>query len=353
MDTNPATSLNAGVKISVRQQSMLDDRGLGIVGRSINRKVFGMPLVISEWNSTEPNAYNTEAVLMMNAFGAFQGWHPVMFAWQTHNFSEIKNTDIKAGHVYDLWLHPDMLGSMPSASAIRLRGDVTEASKAYYENVFGDSNPERAQYADQYIPVENYKYGLVGKSGMMFEDVRYSASANSDDVYNKTKQAEETGIYESITGELTTNLNDRFFMVNTDRTQAVTGFIKNKQIEFKSSKINLNNNFATVYYTSLTNNSIENSDRILLTTVGRIWNSGQVLSDDGRTIVTGGTAPILVEPVTGRFSLKNSVNLKIYGLSSSGERIREIAAEKNADGYVNFEITKDNASMHYEIVSSN
>ena len=68
--------------------------------------------------------------------------------------------------------------------------------------------------------------------------------------------------------------------------------------------------------------------------------SKTLLSDDGKTIVTGGTAPMLIGPIAGSFAIKTSKAVKVYALSSSGERLREIPVEKEADGYVSFGITK-------------
>ena len=49
---------------------------------------------------------------------------------------------------------------------------------------------------------------------------------------------------------------------------------------------------------------------------------------------------MLIGPIAGSFAIKTSTAVKVYALSSSGERLREIPVEKEADGYVSFGITK-------------
>ena len=199
------------------------------------------------------------------------------------------------------------------------------------------------------------RQALIGKTGIKFYNV--TSSATSDSSINDTAKANTTKelngeavTYTSSTGELITDLGQSIFKVNTLKSQAVTGYIGGKTVETDNLKLNVTNDFAAVMLTSLNDNSIATSNRVLLSLVGNSRNHGQVLSEDGKYIKIGGDNTILTEQIVGTVTLKGvSGNYKVYSLNSDGSRKAEISVTNNGNT-ISFTLTRDTKAMNFEIV---
>jgi len=325
-----------------------------LVNRVAIRNVYGMPHTVSEWNDYAPNLYRGQSFLMMSAYSALQGVNPFAFDWRDTPDKVTTQTFVKDVLSMN---NPETMAAMPAASAIFLRGDVSEAQAGYY--------PVRLRGAEPFVDYYEYmepKYkrlfepyiGYIGKTGMIFDDKAYDENAQSDTVlYLARKSHNENMPYVSVTGELSSDTSNEIFKLNAAKTQAVSGNISNQTIELDDVIVNFSNSCPTMYLTALEDAPIWQSDCLLLTLVGDTRNTGMQLSEDGRTIINPGTAPVLVEPICGSVTLKTTDDVKVYALNSSGERIKEKSVSKTANGYSSFLTEASDKAMHYEIVKLN
>ena len=106
--------------------------------------------------------------------------------------------------------------------------------------------------------------------------------------------------------------------------------------------------FATIAMSSLTDESIENSDCILLTTIGRSRNRGAQF--DGEKMIDYGTGPIEVEVIHADITLKTSKeHLEVWAVDSDGfysGRVNSVIE----DGVLKFTVGEEFPCMYYLIL---
>ena len=193
--------------------------------------------------------------------------------------------------------------------------------------------------------------GMIGKSGVAYE-ADYDAAYNSGEVLRLAEQGRESGVYTSVTGEMTTDMNKAVFMLNTDLAQAAVGYTGGERFETDDIIFDIDTEFSTDSVCAIDKKPIEESGRMLLTTLARQMNTGMKLARDGSKVEDGGTAPILIEPVCGSVTIKNTNDYDVWILESSGRRNRKAKCEKTAEGYTRIILSAENRAMNYEIVKT-
>lgn len=347
-------SLTPGTR-SGKIETILDDSTLGFFGKAANLTAYGKPRVISEWNICDPVPYIGEGILMMSAMGAMQGWHPIMF--QFTETDRINSSGYKEGtYISDFLsadIHPARLAMMTSAAIAFRRGDITEAERGFYK-----------AYGTDWYSKDNQKISddagvaMIGKTGTIVGTSDGVSKNYLDETISEAAETAANGdkIYRSVTEELVFNLKDKAFSINTPKTQAISGCktgCSEASSELSDVDIAIDNKYATVIVNSLDDKPISESGKMLLTTVGQVWNSGQVLRRDGTGWIKAGTSPVLCEPICGTVTIHSADNFEVYALNSSGERVKAVETEKTAEGYTLIGLKKDNKTMNYEIVKSN
>ncbi|MBO5008403.1 MAG: S-layer homology domain-containing protein [Clostridia bacterium] len=336
-------SVTAGTVSPNSETALVSTNGLGDLRYFFASKMYGRPTTLSEWDYVYPHAYAHEGQLLMASYASLQGFHPMAFQGSNEWLS---GNNVMKTTLFDNMMNPAKLAAMPAAALIYHRRDAVEADNGFY--------PVRYEGREPYVEEKSYGLGsdviglnLIGKSGKIFDE--YDGNCNDIDILKLNKQGLETGIYVSSTGDMSLDTNEQIFRLNTERSQAITGFVGGKSIELDDVIYSIDNDFATVYTTSLTDDAIYNSEHILITLVGRTANTGQTMSEDNTTFVNPGTAPILIEPVTGSFVVKTTDDIAVYALDSSGQRDHEISVSDSAGGKC-FSISAEDKAMHIEIV---
>lgn len=316
---------------------------------------FNKPHTISEWNDLAPNKYRTESLLMVSAYSAMQGMHPVAFAWQNLEDKDTPlTTETFKKRCFDMANTPEYTAAFPTVSRIFLRGDVSEAQSGYYPIRLQDDEifSPMVQYMNltSWRPLNPY-FGYVGKTGMSMDGF-YDEEYNDNTVLQLTKNAYENGTpYVSVTDELSMDFTNKMFLMNTEKSQAASGFFEGKTVELDDVVFDVDNYFATLYLSSVDDKEIYNSERLLLTVTGDTRNTGMVLSEDEATIIEAGSAPVLVEPITGTVTVKTDKPINVYALSTSGQRKSTVLVSKSDEGY-SFIMDASDKTMHYEIIKS-
>ena len=337
--------------------SMLQTSSLGVLGRIFNTRVYGKPFTVSEVNNADP-VYMSETLPLIAAYCGLQGIHPMYFNFGKGDFlSAVKgklladsivpeNNGLMFSDLFGGYENPVAHALMPASSMIFLR-DVKEADRGYYLSFTHDD-----MVSPKYQTVlGSASIGMIGRTGTMIHTIASDPDYNDNDVLYLAKQAEKNKTpFVSITGEMSTDIQNGRFMLNTARSQTFAGFAKDVTLYFDDIEMTLGNEYATVSLNSLSDKPIWDSDKLLLTTAARFMNSGQVLEKNGSKVLVTGTAPVLVEPVVGNFVLKTRDDVEIYALDVNGKRKKAIATRRNAQGFVEFTLEKDNCTMHYEIV---
>ena len=140
--------------------------------------------------------------------------------------------------------------------------------------------------------------------------------------------------------------------IDTPRTQAALGFLGEVGgIALSSLELECRTDFATIALSSLTDDPIARSNRLLLTAVGRVENSGTRYDLLHRRLVNSGRSPILCQPIVATVRLRTANGtLKVYPVRPDGSR-GEALQSSYRDGLLTFEIGPQARSIYYELVA--
>jgi hypothetical protein len=92
---------------------------------------------------------------------------------------------------------------------------------------------------------------------------------------------------------------------------------------------------------------------MLLTALGRVANTGMVRSFSGNSIADTGTAPVMIEPVTARVTLRSLAGdlagIKVFPLDADGRRKKPLLLKAGKNS-VEFDLAPGLQSIHFEVV---
>ncbi|RYZ02231.1 MAG: hypothetical protein EOO73_32440 [Myxococcales bacterium] len=325
-------------EISWDPGSLLKDAGLGVVGSLAARRVRGLPYTASEWQTSAPNDYRHEGVLVMGAYAALGNMSPIQFAF-SHSARAAEGVDRLSSN-FDVIEQPTMLGAWPAVSLLFHRRDVRVAKQ---ESVLAITD---AQVFDPLFRAGPPKeLARLGKTG-----VGFGAGGQTEPELQRLVAASiKDGVARANDGELVHDATRGTLQVDTARTQAFAGFKPAQKVTLTNLELELESAFAVVILSALDDQPIKTSKRLLVTALGNAVNTGMTLAPGRNRLVNPGSAPVLVEPIVGRLGLlglAGKAPLKVYALGPNGERDHLVPL--SASGGI--ELAAQHRTMHYEIV---
>jgi hypothetical protein len=293
--------------------SQLGTPGGGLLAMGMHQ-VLDRPFAFSEWASVFPNEWTAESTAIVAFYGlGLQGWD-ASYAFATRTKGKGYSTALHRGNL--LWNieRPDNLGLYPTYARAIYRGDLDEAAPAVVRHVterelrdgeigFGweriRGGGDHKGY-DGPVPHEALANGRVALS---FPDApRPTVLPDRSEIVQPTDHGERVV---SSTDQLAWTFNEDagtgFITVDSPGTQGVLGFADRATHgthELEHVHVALDNRFATLWVTALDPDaSLPEADRVLVSTVARLYNTGMAYSPDGTALLELGDAPILCEPV--------------------------------------------------------
>ncbi len=329
------------------------------------RRVYDKPFIISEWQECNLNPYRAEMLPIMAGYACFQNYTPIHFTLSGSMPSE--NSAENLDDPFEIWEDPVQTAIAPMAALIYLRHEVDEAGEdiEYYNT----SSKEKIinEQSDFYDYDDSFRFL---KRGIIFSDLPgYSADKSNNEIYAIHKEKSDS-IDTQITNQMVfstwnenmgyidrTEKNFNTFTINSDYTNLAVGFQPDRVYDFDDAYITYDNQFAAVGITSVTDEPLGTSDRMLITAVGRAQNTGYEADYTDFTasgvnwgkILNGGTAPVLAELISAEIILKTTDDIKVYALDNNGGRTAEVSVENTEDGK---KIVLDEAfgALSYEVV---
>lgn len=307
---------------------------------------------MSEWMSLIPTEWTAESAPLIAAYGlGLQGWD-ASFAFAM-DYSHFTPT-VQSGHgVYNL-TSPTQLALYPALTSMIYNRDVTKApiiaerkvsfselttgKLPFYEKIEQEADVKRLQ---SLVPLEALAAGRVVLS---FDDKK----DNGNPIINKLP-ASAVGTIKSSTGQLEWNYNDKgYFTINTKGTQGIVGFLPGASVNFGDISLQSSNRFAVILVSSLDKGKhLANARHLLVTTVARARNTNMKYNEEKTELLDVGEAPVLLEPVQVKLSLKRNKNIQVYVLDHSGNRTGLTVPATN--GKVFLDGSKYRA-IYYEVV---
>ncbi len=306
----------------------------------LSRTAFaGKPYTVSETNHPFPNEYAGEGIPILAAYAGFQDWDMIVM----YTFEPKKDPEWKPyiGDPFDISLDPVRMTEMAAGALMFLRGDVKPARQTV----------ERTYSPEQVLDAGLLPAGLRGGSEQPYFTPGFPLSLPlQHGVRIKSLEGPPTAHYDastanpivSDTGELswyTSDAKTGMVTVETDRAQALIGFIKANSKTLRNLAAEISNNFATIVLTSIDGKPLARADKMLLNACSRVANTDQKWNDAHTGLGRGGQghSPTLIEPVTGTVTLRNIADAKSVtadALDGAGNPTgNAIAGRKTAGGW--------------------
>ena len=152
------------------------------------------------------------------------------------------------------------------------------------------------------------------------------------------------------TGEIRRDLKQRVLVIDTDRTEALQGFLADAgKVSTRDLAAQASTVFCAIVVSSLSDAPIRSSERLLLTAVGRAENSGFAYSVTRSKRLAAGTGPILIDPVQAIIGLRHERrDLAVVPITAAGERLPPLSSSY-ADGWLTFTIGPASKTLFYAL----
>jgi hypothetical protein len=300
----------------------------------LSRTAFaGKPYTVSETNHPFPNDWAAEGIPILAAYGSLQDWDAIIM----YTFEPKRDPNWKSyvGDPFDISLDPVRMTEMATGALTFLRGDVHAAretvARTYSKEQVLDSR--RLPRTEQPYFTPGFPLALPLQHAVRIQSLDGAPTA-------KFAAAEANPIV-SDTKELawyTSDRNTGLVTVETDRTQALIGFIQANAKSVKNLSADIANRFASIVLSSMDAKPLSQSATMLLTAGSRVTNTGLKWNDAHTRTTNQGESPSLIEAVTGTVVLRDIQAAKAVSASAldgAGHAIGEpIQAKKTAAGWV-------------------
>lgn len=337
----------------------LDKPGTGLLSAGF-QQVADHVFNFSEWGGNARVGQNISSPIMAFYGMGLQGWDgSQQFAWGYPGALPSAATGINNS------TNPfDNLAQYLTLSRSVMRGDVHEGDVAgvrrvslpqlkedayvgFFEEFSLLSNANNKSFAAA-VPQESL---TVGRVLLEFID-----GPVEEPVVDKTAEFIDHAnrVVRSNTGQLLWDTSGQgWFSVNTPGTQAVIGNSGEQQHVFENVAFAPQSAYGNLYATALDKDAtLANARRILVTAIGRSVPKGTKFDELAYRPIERphkiGDAPLLLEPVRARVSLKRSGPVRVTPLDQNGRRIQRTIPVQGGEQSISFEInTADTQSVFF------
>ncbi len=311
---------------------MVNDPYNSTIAQLARTAVAGKPYTVSETNHPFPNDWASEGIPILAAYGRLQDWDAIIM----YTFEPKRDPEHKpyVGDPFDISLDPVRMTQMAAGALMFLRGDVRAATQTVGRSYTRDQMYEsrRLNRTEQPFFTPGFPRATALEHATRITSLDGAPTA-------KFTATDSTSIV-SDTKELTWLTSPQrtgFVSVNTDRSQALIGFVKANGKATKNLTASIDNDFASIVLGSLDGRALSDANRMLLSTGSRVTNTGLTWNAERTRTTNQGGYPSLIEPVTGSITLRDlrgAVSVSAAALDGSGAPIGEpIVARKTAAGW--------------------
>ncbi|HEY0315941.1 MAG TPA: hypothetical protein VGC28_06720 [Sphingomonas sp.] len=286
----------------LRNTPMVNDPLHSIIQKLSRTAIADHPFTVSEVNEPFPHEYDSEQIPILAAYAALQDWDGIFFyTWETKEKGQWQPV---VGDHFDMTEHPAKVAQMPVGAMMFLRGDVAPARQTVVRSYSADQINAMMKMPPSALPSYTPGYPaalpLVHGTRIGCLDCKPVAAP----------PVPSDGPIVSDTGQLSWRTHDNqdgLVTIDTPRSQALVGFIKANGVSVTNLAADISNRFATITLSSLDGKPLGLSGRMLLTTTGKVQNTGSEWNARRTLYAKWGTAPTLIEPIRGWIQLKDLI----------------------------------------------
>ncbi len=363
----------------IRELSQVGGNLSALQEMAITREA-GRPFTVSEYNQPWPNTYAAENDPVTAAFAAFQDWDAVMH----YSFSHNRNWDLGIPSGFDLIGDLTKYPGFGQAAWLFRSGAIDSANQAI-EVPLSNAVRMRSARERRGFDVNGFLNTALGYQGAnsFVHQVRI-AKDETQTIPDAAKQSPQQP-YSADTGEMTYDRSGRLFLIHAAKASGVFGFTANRKVT--AGAIDLEpapsaRGFVSVLLTSLDDQPIQDSKRMLISTPGYTLRSQpgsnpprpqQLINyrnrNDGWTLEPEpdfsnnpsgsykiGQGPSWMERVESNLTLRTSARqVTVYPLDGKGARLTPISAsdvEKVNGGFrIHLQSNDITTSFWYEVIT--
>jgi hypothetical protein len=329
---DPETGEN---RITFNYTPMVNEPSISTVVQLSRSAVSGKPYTVSETNHPFPSEYACEGIPILAAYALLQDWDGIFYYTLEHG--DPKEWNSKSPNPFDIYADPVKMTNMAAAALMFHRADIAKADSVILRDYSHKqiieairSNPgEMPYFTPGFNPVLSLIYS-TRISGFFREHVEYAHFDTPDPIVSQT-------------GELTWYPYDGkgLVTINTARTQALTGFIKDSGKELPNLRVDIGNNFSSVILTSMNDETISRAEELLLVATSKFELTNMKYNDERTELINWGEKPGLIEPVMGTVDLKGLDKVKsveLIAIGGDGKRLNTKSIKPDSRGTIHLEI---------------
>jgi hypothetical protein len=306
----------------VTKSPMVNDPLNSIVVELSRTAMLGKPYTVSELNEPFPNDYAGEGIPIVAAYASFQDWDAVMwYTFEPKSDPEWKPSD---GDPFDLSLDPVKMPELAAGALLFLRGDVKKArsvsERSYTETQVYDSMllpPSDRPYFTRGFPLQlplEHEVRISSLNGPPTQT--FAKTPILDPIVSDTKElawyhpADEEGLV----------------IVDAPRSEALVGFVKEQGKATAHFAAQVQNRFCTLVLSSMDEQPITRSAKLLLVAGGTVQNAGQTWNSAGTDVTAWGGSPTLIDTVKGVVTLRGLEGAKammLQPMDGAGQPVGE------------------------------
>lgn len=288
-------------------------------------QAYGRAVSITEWNVPYPRADRFTAPLYVASIAALQGWDAPMI----YNYSQRSFEKPSRQGTWSTFSDVAITGMMPAAALLYRRGHVRAAEKSYcimldkQKLYMQSSHPRNMASPRTLVEQSKVAIGLPDTDELDWD--RQTKVDEAVQVITDTDRdfiPPEQDFVRSDTGELTRDWVNGYQIIDADKTQAVQGWVGSATLNLKQTTFEIATAKAAVAVSSLDGRPIGQSRKMLISAVARVVPS------------TGGSMPLLSEPVTGEIRVAGPAGLKLIPLAGDGKRLGVLELQYTNKRYV-------------------
>jgi hypothetical protein len=284
----------------VTKSAMVNDPFNSTVVELSRSAIAGKPYTVSEVNNPFPNDYAGEGIPTLAAYGSLQDWDGIM--WYT--FEPKIDPDWKSyvGDAFDISLDPVKMPELAQGALMFLRADVAKA-----RTTIERSYSRQQVFDSMLLPTSERPFYTPGfpRDLPLQHEVRISSLEGAPtQLFVQTMPPDPIL---SDTGELawyTSTQQTGLVTIDTPRSQALIGFVAEQRKSSSNLAADVSNRFCTILLSSMDEQPIARSAKLLLVAGGAVENTGQVWNTAGTDVTSAGGPPSLIEQVKGTITLR-------------------------------------------------
>jgi hypothetical protein len=289
------------------------------------RRPYGKPYTITEYNHPAPMTYSAETFLMLAAYGALQDWDGIFVYSYSHGDYENRSID----NFFDAVGHTPKMLTLPAAAAIFRRGDVQAAgtvlsvtlSRGELINRMVGSPGSSSQHVTDYLGLAEHE-ALSHQIGTMVLSSSVPISVTTTLAAKPTSATADTGeiIWDGA------SVDKACTLVKTSRSKAVIGFVNGRTFDLGDgvsvTPATTEQDWICMSMTVVAGDSFISDGTWLITLTGYAENAGMVWTDASKSSCSDqwGSGPPMVEAPTVEITLPwTAGQVSVFALDETGE----------------------------------